>query len=71
MTSLESARNALLELAELTAADVSDEELLEGSLFRLSETIASDVAHHTTGGNRSKRCVMHSHQARSLATLLV
>jgi len=42
--SLESARSALLALAEQAAADVGDEELLEGLMFRLSETIGSNVA---------------------------
>lgn len=42
--SLASARNVLLALAEQTAADVGDEELLEGLMFRLTETIGSNVS---------------------------
>lgn len=42
--SLESARSALLALAEQAAADVGDEELLEGLMFRLSETVDSNIA---------------------------
>ena len=42
--SLASARNVLLALAEQTAADVGDEELLEGLIFRLAETVGSHVA---------------------------
>lgn len=41
--SLASARNVLLALAEQVAADVGDEELLEGLMFRLAETIGSNV----------------------------
>lgn len=43
-TSLQSARGALLDLAELETAEVSDEELLEGLMFHLTETVASNVA---------------------------
>lgn len=43
-TSLEDARNVLLALAEQTAADVGDEELLEGLMFRLTETLGSNVS---------------------------
>ncbi|MGK8940509.1 hypothetical protein ACRS81_06860 [Stutzerimonas stutzeri] len=42
--SLASARNVLLALAEQTASDVGDEELLEGLRFRLTETVSSNVA---------------------------
>lgn len=42
--SLASARNVLLALAEQTAADVGDEELLEGLIFRLAETVGSHVS---------------------------
>jgi len=42
--SLASARNVLLALAEQTAADMGDEELLEGLMFRLTETIGSNVS---------------------------
>ncbi len=42
--SLEPARNLLLALAEQVAADVGDEELLEGLMFRLSETVDSNIA---------------------------
>ena len=41
--SLASARNVLLALAEQTASDVGDEELLEGLMFRLTETVGSNV----------------------------
>ncbi|MFZ2289749.1 MAG: hypothetical protein WAV92_08785 [Halopseudomonas yangmingensis] len=41
--SLASARNVLLALAEQAAADVGDEELLEGLMFRLTETLGSNV----------------------------
>jgi hypothetical protein len=40
---LASARNVLLALAEQTASDVGDEELLEGLMFRLTETVGSNV----------------------------
>ncbi len=43
-TSLESARGALLGLAVLAAAEVDDEELLEGLMFRLNETVSSNIA---------------------------
>ena len=42
--SMASARSALLALAEQAAADVGDEELLEGLIFRLAETVGSHVA---------------------------
>ena len=42
--SLASARNVLLALAEQAAADVGDKELLEGLMFRLTETVGSNVA---------------------------
>lgn len=42
--SLESARSALLALAEQATADVGDEELLEGRMFRLTETVGSNIA---------------------------
>ncbi len=42
--SLASARSSLLALAEQTAADVGDEELLEGLIFRLAETVGSNVS---------------------------
>lgn len=42
--SLASARNVLLALAEQTAADVGDEELLEGLMFRLTATVGSNIA---------------------------
>ena len=42
--SLASARNVLLALAEQAAADVGDEELLEGLMFRLTETLGSNVS---------------------------
>ena len=42
--SLASARNVLLALAEQTASDVGDEELLEGLMFRLTETLGSNVS---------------------------
>lgn len=42
--SLSSAYNVLLVLAEQAAADVGDEELLEGLMFRLTETVGSNVA---------------------------
>ena len=41
--SLASAHNVLLALAEQAAADVGDEELLEGLMFRLTETVGSNV----------------------------
>ena len=41
--SMASARSALLALAEQAAADVGDEELLEGLMFRLTETLGSNV----------------------------
>ncbi len=41
--SLASAHNVLLALAEQAAADVGDEELLEGLTFRLTETVGSNV----------------------------
>ena len=41
--SLASAHNVLLALAEQAAADVGDEELLEGLMFRLTETLGSNV----------------------------
>lgn len=43
ITSQEEARSALMELTEL-AADVADEELLDGLIFRLTETVGSNVA---------------------------
>ncbi|MCE1239918.1 MAG: hypothetical protein LWW83_08390 [Azonexaceae bacterium] len=42
--SMASARSALLALAEQAAADVGDEELLEGLIFRLAETVGSHVS---------------------------
>ena len=42
--SLASAHNVLLALAEQAAADVGDEELLEGLMFRLTETLGSNVS---------------------------
>lgn len=42
--SLASARSALLALAEQAAADVGDEELLEGLMFHLTETVGSNAA---------------------------
>ncbi|HCW0556241.1 hypothetical protein [Pseudomonas aeruginosa] len=42
--SLASARNVLLALAEQVAADVGDEELLEGLIYRLVETVGSSVS---------------------------
>lgn len=41
--SVASARGSLLALAEQAAADVGDEELLEGLMFRLTETVGSNV----------------------------
>lgn len=41
--SLASAHNVLLALAEQAAADVGDKELLEGLMFRLTETLGSNV----------------------------
>ncbi len=42
--SIASARNVLLALAEQAAADVGDEEMLEGLMFRLTETVGSNVS---------------------------
>lgn len=42
--SMASARNVLLALAEQVAADVGDEELLEGLIFRVAETVGSNVS---------------------------
>lgn len=42
--SLASARNVLSALAEQAAADVGDEELLEGLMFHLTETVGSNAA---------------------------
>lgn len=42
--SLASARSSLLALAEQTASDVGDEELLEGLIYRLAETVGSNVS---------------------------
>lgn len=42
--SVASARGSLLALAEQAAADVGDEELLEGLMFHLSETVDSNIA---------------------------
>jgi hypothetical protein len=42
--SIASARNNLLALAEQAAANVGDEELLVGMMFRLSETVDSNVS---------------------------
>ena len=42
--SLASAHNVLLALAELAAADVGDEELLEGLMFQLTQTVGSNTA---------------------------
>jgi hypothetical protein len=39
--SLASAHNVLLALAEQAATDVGDEELLEGLMFRLTETLVN------------------------------
>ncbi|WP_215885429.1 hypothetical protein, partial [Igneacidithiobacillus copahuensis] len=39
-----SARNVLLALAEQAAADVGDEELLEGLMFHLTEIVGSNAA---------------------------
>lgn len=39
-----SAHNVLLALAEQAAADVGDEELLEGLMFHLTKTVASNAA---------------------------
>lgn len=44
VTALESTRHALLEIAEIAATGIGDEALLEGLMFRLSETVASNVA---------------------------
>lgn len=44
VTSLEDARNVLLSLAEQAAADVGDEVLLEGLMFRLTATVGSNIA---------------------------
>jgi len=44
INSMASARSSLLALAELAAADVGDEELLEGLMFRLTETLGCNVA---------------------------
>ena len=41
---LASARNVLLALAEQAAADVGDEELLEGLMFQLTQTVGSNTA---------------------------
>lgn len=41
--SVASARGSLLALAEQAAADVGGEELLEGLMFRLTETVGSNV----------------------------
>lgn len=41
--SLASAHNVLLALAEQAATDMGDEELLEGLMFRLTETLGSNV----------------------------
>lgn len=41
--SMASAHNVLLALAEQAAADVGDKELLEGLMFRLTETLGSNV----------------------------
>ncbi|HBO0046082.1 TPA: hypothetical protein L3994_002182 [Pseudomonas aeruginosa] len=42
--SLASAHNLLLALAEQPASDVGDEELLEGLMFHLTETVGSNAA---------------------------
>ncbi len=42
--SIASARNVLLALAEQAAADMGDEEMLEGLMFRLTETVGSNVS---------------------------
>ncbi len=42
--SMASARSSLLALAEQTASDVGDEELLEGLMFHLTETVGSNAA---------------------------
>lgn len=42
--SLASAHNVLLALAEQAAADVGDEELLEGLMFQLTQTVGSNTA---------------------------
>lgn len=42
--SLASARNALLALAEQAAAEVGNEELLEGLMFHLTESVGSNAA---------------------------
>lgn len=42
--SLASARNVLLALAEQAAVDVGDEEMLEGLMFQLTQTVGSNTA---------------------------
>ncbi|ENR4094650.1 hypothetical protein FA131_10955 [Pseudomonas aeruginosa] len=42
--SMASAHNVLVALAEQVAADVGDEELLEGLIYRLTETVGSSVS---------------------------
>ncbi len=42
--SMASAHNVLLALAEQAAADVGDEELLEGLMFQLTQTVGSNAA---------------------------
>jgi hypothetical protein len=42
--SLESAHGTLLALVEQAAADLGDEDLLEGLMFRLTDTAGSNVA---------------------------
>jgi hypothetical protein len=41
---LESAHGTLLALVEQAAADLGDEDLLEGLMFRLTDTAGSNVA---------------------------
>ncbi|MDY0013239.1 MAG: hypothetical protein RBS40_10170 [Rhodocyclaceae bacterium] len=44
INSMASARSSLLALAEQAAADVGDEELLEGLMFQLTQTVGSNTA---------------------------
>lgn len=47
-TSQEDARSALLSLAEQATSEGGDEELLEGLMFRLTETVGSTLPQHRT-----------------------
>ena len=49
MALLESTREALLTLAEQAACEIGDDELLDGLLFRLSNTDAMTVAINSSG----------------------